>query len=485
MAQSGLPPPGPLIITPGSDQVTAWIRWKDNLESYFIASDIEASPKKKALLLYCGGEDLRKIHETLGDVKKTYEDAVTLLNTYFEEKRNNTFERHVFRNISQNEEESAKEFMLRLKEQSKKCEFNKYSEESALVDQFVEKCTSSKLRRKLLQDSDLNLEKLLEAATAMEITSKHAAAIESSEVKEELNMIKKQDNKRYESKFQQKGRFQGDSRYQRNSSYQDDRRKSFNNREQFRKITCYSCGEEGHTSNSRSCPARNQICGVCNKEGHVEKACWFRNKGNQNKDDKVKVKKLIESSESDEEDYLFRIGNEHHTDVVMKVEGEKMGFLVDSGSGVDVIDAKSFNNLKKKIKVKLYPSKTKIYGYASKEPLRVDGVFYGNINYKGTQQICRFHVMNDENSGCVIGRSTAIELGLLKIPENLNKIYDINESKRNKWKSKYPTVFQGLGKMRDFQLKLNIDKEVEPVSQHLRRIPFHVGRKWRIKYKSY
>ena len=199
MAQSGLPPPGPLIITPGSDQVTTWTRWKGNLQSYFIASDIVDSAKKKGLLLYCGGEDPRKIHETFEDDKKTYEAAVTLFDAYFEEKRNNTVERHVFRNISQNEEESAKEFMLRLKEQSKKCEFDKYSEESALVDQFVEKCNSSKLRRKLLQESKLGLEKLIEVATAMEISSKHAAVMESSELKEEINMLKKQENRRFEN----------------------------------------------------------------------------------------------------------------------------------------------------------------------------------------------------------------------------------------------------------------------------------------------
>ena len=53
-----------------------------------------------------------------------------------------------------------------------------------------------------------------------------------------------------------------------------------------------------------------------------------------------------------------------------------------------------------------------------------------------------------------------------------------------KWKKLYPTVFEGLGKLKDYQLKLNIDKGVKPVSQHLRRIPFHVRRKIEAKIEQ-
>jgi len=35
-------------------------------------------------------------------------------------------------------------------------------------------------------------------------------------------------------------------------------------------------------------------------------------------------------------------------------------------------------------------------------------------------------------------------------------------------------VFSGVGKLKDYQLKIHIDPEVTPVAQPPRRVPFHV-----------
>ena len=39
---------------------------------------------------------------------------------------------------------------------------------------------------------------------------------------------------------------------------------------------------------------------------------------------------------------------------------------------------------------------------------------------------------------------------------------------------KYPTLFDGIGKLKDFEVKLHIDKSVKPVAQPARRIPFRL-----------
>ena len=39
-------------------------------------------------------------------------------------------------------------------------------------------------------------------------------------------------------------------------------------------------------------------------------------------------------------------------------------------------------------------------------------------------------------------------------------------------KAKFPKVFQGLGKLKNYQLKLHIDENIQPVAQPVRRIPF-------------
>ena len=39
---------------------------------------------------------------------------------------------------------------------------------------------------------------------------------------------------------------------------------------------------------------------------------------------------------------------------------------------------------------------------------------------------------------------------------------------------KYKDLFQGLGKLKNFQVKLHIDESVPPVAQPYRHVPFHV-----------
>ena len=43
--------------------------------------------------------------------------------------------------------------------------------------------------------------------------------------------------------------------------------------------------------------------------------------------------------------------------------------------------------------------------------------------------------------------------------------------------SNYKDITKGLGKLKDVQIKFDIDQNVKPVSQHLRKIPFHVRKK--------
>ena len=39
---------------------------------------------------------------------------------------------------------------------------------------------------------------------------------------------------------------------------------------------------------------------------------------------------------------------------------------------------------------------------------------------------------------------------------------------------KYPTVFGGVGKLKDYQLMVHVDPDIPPVAQPPRRVPFHI-----------
>ena len=502
MAELNIQPPSPLVIDPvGNNQAETWKSWISNVEHFFLASGIECTKRKKAILLYCGGEQLRKIHSTLKDELETYKNTKDLLAKYFDDKVNLIYQRHVFRQIKQESNESSKAFITRLKEQSCKCNYDEYSEDQALIDQYVETCNSNRLRKKLLLEKDLTLDKIVNIASTMEAVEIQSAVMDSNEDKESLNAIKFQGaiKQPWQSKYKNEGirnnsqstsnpRFGSIS----NQRFGGTRPKESNYPRNFEsnsfKVTCYACGREGHIASSEECPARGATCRVCGRKNHFEAVCRFKgqNKDYRNRIEEKSFEKKVKSimkEESEEEEYLFRIGDKNQSDVNIQVEGQKLGFLVDSGSGVDVIDKNSYKKLNEELTIKLYPCKTRIYAYGSKEPLKLEGVSYVNMNYKGRKLIARLHIMSDESSGCVLGRSTAIELGLLNLPESINTLKE-DTANIKYWKSKYPELFKGLGKMKNFQITLNIDETVPPVSQHLRRIPFHTRKKIEEKIKQ-
>ena len=97
-----------------------------------------------------------------------------------------------------------------------------------------------------------------------------------------------------------------------------------------------------------------------------------------------------------------------------------------------------------------------------------------------TRLLVKFIVPQGGSSGCLLGHDTATLLGLLKI-NNVNVLQqdedDPPSKKVSAILSQYKDVTKGLGKLKDVQIKYNINPNVKPVSQHLRKVPFHLRKK--------
>ena len=93
------------------------------------------------------------------------------------------------------------------------------------------------------------------------------------------------------------------------------------------------------------------------------------------------------------------------------------------------------------------------------------------------KHIAKFLVSKNKSSGYLLGRSTATKLGVLQI-HHINDInMPSNSDKVNNILNDFPQVTSGLEKLINPQVNLNIDTTVKPVSQHLRRVPFHIRKK--------
>ena len=71
-------------------------------------------------------------------------------------------------------------------------------------------------------------------------------------------------------------------------------------------------------------------------------------------------------------------------------------------------------------------------------------------------------------SGYLVSYTTSVDLQV--IPE----IHSLHSSKAEQLFEKYPQVFKSIGKLKDTQIELPIDQNVQPVTQPHRRILFHI-----------
>ncbi|XP_063541562.1 uncharacterized protein LOC134750329 [Cydia strobilella] len=156
-----------------------WERWKRALRIYIDAAGIEKSEKKRASLLHFGGQELQEIFfnipdpdiEEGGPRRDVFEIALAKLDSYFSPKQSKVYERHLFRQLKQEINEKFEKFLVRLRQQAVKCQF--HNEEENIIDQIIEKGSSSELRKKILRaGDDMTLEKIITVANSLEAVNR-------------------------------------------------------------------------------------------------------------------------------------------------------------------------------------------------------------------------------------------------------------------------------------------------------------------------
>ena len=132
------------------------------------------------MLLHYAGPSVDEIFDTLEDTgdEDDYDKAVEKLNDYFKPKANVTYEVYIFRQAKQKEEETIDSFHTRLRQLSRYCAFPDVDKE--IKEQIILNCCSNSLRRKALRE-DLDLEKLLKAGRALELSESQAKEVEKNE----------------------------------------------------------------------------------------------------------------------------------------------------------------------------------------------------------------------------------------------------------------------------------------------------------------
>ena len=427
---------------------TRWKRWIRAFELFVVGKGVTNAAQKKALLLHCAGMSVQDIYYTLPAVAgeaDVYEKAKTALEQHFSPQVNFAYERHVFRNIEQKESETVEQYIIRLKQQAEVCEFGD-SLNDQLKDQVIDKCVSFQLKTKLLEKGrTLTLDQLRRIATAMETADKQARSMEGMR----------------------------DLRINKVENRQTNRPHTPRRKQAASQIKCFRCGRTGHMSKDADCPARGEICNKCKREGHFAICCKTKkpekapNKGRRG----PRVNRVEEVSSGDE--FAFTIASSARDDdkLSVNVGGVNIKMLIDSGASCNVIDKELWNALKQqKIKCRSEKVTRTINAYGNTEPLPVLGVFTADVIAANCQIADVEFIVIDGKGEALLGKRTATELGVLKIYTDgtVNSVKLTTEDLAGA----YPEVFNGVGTLKDHEIKIHIDESVKPVAQGLRRIPF-------------
>ena len=114
-----------------------------------------------------------------------------------------------------------------------------------------------------------------------------------------------------------------------------------------------------------------------------------------------------------------------------------------------------------------------LYAYGGRE-LKVEGQFRIEVSTTKKKIVADFIVV--KTGHCLLDYSTATDLGILRVCQaetvKTGNCNTLDDSFVGRLKAKYPSVFQEIGKLKNYQLKLHIDPSVTPVVQKVRRVPF-------------
>ena len=147
--------------------------------------------------------------------------------------------------------------------------------------------------------------------------------------------------------------------------------------------------------------------------------------------------------------------------------------MIDGGT--NITDIKTLEKISKVCKIGLKTTNSKIYTFGSNNPLELKGKFNATIKNSGFEVYTWFCVIDKVKTENLLSKNAAEKLKILQIKgENIDAINSKNLGNVDIIIKEYKDLFEGILKLKDFELTLHIDKSVPPVVQTCIKIPYNL-----------
>ena len=332
---SGIKPPLPLVL--GANIADNWRLFKQKWDNYAILTNLNKQAKEYqvALLLHTLGDDALIVYNGFdlpGDL--TCDKIIKLFDNYAIGETNESYERFVFNNRSQKENENFETFLTAIRTLIKTCNYCDTCLPSILRDRIVVGIRDTMTQNTLLKERKLTLDSAISIGKAAELAAAQSTILNPTSV----NRVK--DSVSLQSATSRKpARNSGSRPTAGPSSY---RKQPSTARE------CKFCGQ-CHVLKKECCPAWGKQCQHCAGNNHFAKKCPQKRRVHQVVEDDYSHQVVEdEYSSADETEWINSVKSTLHSREIkcnMVVAGQTVTFQVDTGATVNLLPDKYADNL--------------------------------------------------------------------------------------------------------------------------------------------
>ncbi|KAK7095117.1 hypothetical protein V1264_002767 [Littorina saxatilis] len=446
---AGLKPPGSLDFHTAKDNLESqWKKWKRQWVNYSIASRLseEKSEFQTAVFLTVAGEDAAELVETWKFDDPTHRHNIEKVLEKFEQfcvvQTNETYETYKFNQRAQKEDESVNTYVTVLRTLAKNCRFGQM-EDRLIRDRLVAGICSDEIRRKLLEEKDLDLQKAIDIVRLYDITSTRAKDMSSTG--EEVHKVCD---------------FSG--------------RKGVTTRKAPKagatQVDCKFCGRK-HAQVKEQCPAYKKTCRRCGGPNHFATVCLKTEKKQMNTCQCHDCDDVLCDDDDDnvDLDVLHVGGSENAVHAKMMINKVEVSFQLDSGASTNCMSTSTYTKVTGDKTLKsLDRSNKKLRMYDEREvrPLGEKIMKVTNPKNKQVYKV-RFQVVQGESKP-ILGFRAVQAMELIKVVTENIAVVDQSVL------GQFDDVFEGeLGDLQGV-LHIQTDSTVSPVKLPCRKWPLAI-----------
>ena len=432
MATLRLQPPAPFDFKTPDD----WPRWRRRFAQFREASGLseESDVKQVFTLLYCMGESAEDVltSTTISEQdRKKYKSVIDQLDGFFKVRKNVIFERARFNRRSQQEGESAEEFITSLYHLVENCEYGALQEQM-IRDRIVVGIRDQALSQRMQIDPDLTLEKAKTSVRQREAVKEQQAVLgktapTSAKLETSVDFVRKGKAKNFKPATLHK---------------------TFSPASQpLQHHKCTRCGRSAHSR--QQCPAKDATCYKCKRKGHFSNQCRSKTVA-----DVTDSKPAVQTHEMENEDfldiaYLNTIVSEKGNiwTCQVHVNGQETEFKVDTGAEVMVISEGTSKALRLK---DIKPATKQLHGPDSKS-LDVIGQATVRLGYHGHSCTCTLFVLRHVPHNL-------LGLPAIRALHVLSQVHTVTQPIQEK----FPSLFSGLGTYKGDSYVVQLKPDAKP-----------------------